>query len=61
MLYLSQEDILEMEIPLREIIPLVEKGLKEHGLGRVENPPPIHAKPDSFIHAMPATIEASGP
>jgi hypothetical protein len=30
MLYLSQEDILDMEIPLREIIPLVEKGLKEH-------------------------------
>jgi len=56
MLYLSQEDILDMEIQIKEIIPLVEKGLKEHGLGQVENPPKpgIHAKPDSFIHAMPA-------
>lgn len=56
MLYLSQEDILDMEIPIKEIIPLVEKGLKEHGLDQVENPPKpgIHAKPDSFIHAMPA-------
>ncbi len=45
-----------MEIQIKEIIPLVEKGLKEHGLGQVENPPKpgIHAKPDSFIHAMPA-------
>jgi ornithine cyclodeaminase/alanine dehydrogenase-like protein (mu-crystallin family) len=56
MLYLSQEDILDMEIPIKEIIPLVEKGLKEHGLDQVENPPKpgIHAKTDSFIHAMPA-------
>jgi ornithine cyclodeaminase/alanine dehydrogenase len=62
MLYLSQEDILEMAIPLREIIPLVEKGLNEHGLGQVENPPKpgIHAKPDSFIHAMPAYYRSLG-
>ena len=62
MLYLSQEDILDMEIPLSEIIPLVEKGLKEHGLGQVENPPKpgIHAKPDSFIHAMPAYYRSLG-
>jgi len=62
MLYLSQEDILDMNIPLREIIPLVERGLREHGLGRVENPPKpgIHAKPDSFIHAMPAYYRRLG-
>jgi ornithine cyclodeaminase/alanine dehydrogenase-like protein (mu-crystallin family) len=62
MLYLSQEDILDMEIPIREIIPLVEKGLKEHGLDQVENPPKpgIHAKPDSFIHAMPAYYRKLG-
>jgi ornithine cyclodeaminase/alanine dehydrogenase-like protein (mu-crystallin family) len=62
MLYLSQEDILDMHIPLREIIPLVEMGLKEHGLGQVENPPKpgIHAKSDSFIHAMPAYYRKLG-
>jgi len=62
MLYLSQEDILDMEIPIREIITLVEKGLKEHGLDQVENPPKpgIHAKPDSFIHAMPAYYRKLG-
>jgi ornithine cyclodeaminase/alanine dehydrogenase len=62
MLYLSQEDILDMEIPLREIIPLVETGLREHGLGQVENPPKpgIHAKSDSFIHAMPAYYRKLG-
>ena len=62
MLYLSQEDILDMCIPLKEIIPLVERGLKEHGLGQVENPPKpgIHAKSDSFIHAMPAYYRKLG-
>jgi ornithine cyclodeaminase/alanine dehydrogenase-like protein (mu-crystallin family) len=62
MLYLSQEDILDMGIPLKEIIPLVETGLKEHGLGQVENPPKpgIHAKSDSFIHAMPAYYRKLG-
>jgi ornithine cyclodeaminase/alanine dehydrogenase-like protein (mu-crystallin family) len=62
MLYLSQEDILDMEIPMREMIPLVEQGLKEHGLGQVENPPKpgIHAKSDSFIHAMPAYFRKLG-
>ncbi len=61
-LYLSQEDILDMDIPMREIIPLVETGLREHGLGQVENPPKpgIHAKSDSFIHAMPAYYRKLG-
>jgi ornithine cyclodeaminase/alanine dehydrogenase-like protein (mu-crystallin family) len=55
-IYLSQEDILDMNLKLRKVINLVEKGLKEHGRGRVENPPKpgIHSKPNSFIHAMPA-------
>ncbi len=62
MLYLSQEDILDMGIPMREIISLVEVGLREHGLGQVENPPKpgIHAKSDSFIHAMPAYFRKLG-
>ncbi len=56
LLYLSQEDILDMDLSLMEIITLAEKGLEEHGRGRVENPPKpgIHPKANSFIHAMPA-------
>jgi ornithine cyclodeaminase/alanine dehydrogenase len=62
MLYLSQEEILDLGIGLGEVIGLVEKGLYEHGKGRVENPPKpgIHARTDSFIHAMPAYFEGLG-
>ncbi|MBD3171139.1 ornithine cyclodeaminase family protein [Candidatus Bathyarchaeota archaeon] len=59
-IYLSQEDILGLEVSMSKIIELVEKGLKEYGHNRVENPPKpgIHSKPDAFIHAMPAYYEA---
>ncbi len=62
MLYLSQEDILDLGIELGEVIALVEKGLYEHGKGRVENPPKpgIHSRSDSFIHAMPAYFRGLG-
>ena len=55
-IYLSQEEILDLDIPMSKIIELVEQGLYEHGHKRVENPPKpgIHSKPDAFIHAMPA-------
>ncbi|MCW4050867.1 MAG: ornithine cyclodeaminase family protein [Candidatus Bathyarchaeota archaeon] len=61
-LYLSQEDVLNLNIPMSKIIDLIEQGLYEHGHGRVENPPKpgIHSKPDSFIHAMPAYYEKLG-
>jgi ornithine cyclodeaminase/alanine dehydrogenase-like protein (mu-crystallin family) len=54
--YLSQEDILDINLSLKEVIGLVEQGLKEHGLKKVENPPKpgIHPRKNSFIHAMPA-------
>lgn len=59
LIYLSQEDILDLNVSLTEVIALVERGLREHGRGRVENPPKpgIHAKTNSFIHAMPAYYE----
>jgi ornithine cyclodeaminase/alanine dehydrogenase-like protein (mu-crystallin family) len=55
-IYLSQEEILALGVPMEKVIDLVERGLGEHGHGRVENPPKpgIHSKPDAFIHAMPA-------
>ncbi|MES0325152.1 MAG: ornithine cyclodeaminase family protein [Candidatus Bathyarchaeia archaeon] len=61
-IYLSQEDVLDLDIPMKEVIELVELGLSEHGHGRVENPPKpgIHSKPDAFIHAMPAYYEKLG-
>jgi ornithine cyclodeaminase/alanine dehydrogenase len=61
-IYLSQEDVMDLEIPMKEVIELVELGLSEHGHGRVENPPKpgIHSKPDAFIHAMPAYYEKLG-
>ena len=54
--WLSQADIVALNIDMAEVIDLIEKGLAEHGRGRVENPPKpgIHAIPNSFIHAMPA-------
>jgi ornithine cyclodeaminase/alanine dehydrogenase len=56
LIYLSQEDILGINLSWKEIIDLVGEGLKEHGRGRVENPPKpgIHSRKNSFIHAMPA-------
>ena len=61
-IYLSQEDVLDLEISMKEIIELVELGLSEQGHGRVENPPKpgIHSKPDAFIHAMPAYYKKLG-
>ena len=61
-IYLSQEDVLKLDIPMGKVIELVELGLGEHGHGRVENPPKpgIHSKPDAFIHAMPAYYEGLG-
>jgi ornithine cyclodeaminase/alanine dehydrogenase len=61
-LYLSQEEIINLELTIKEVIELVEIGLFEHGNKRVENPPKpgIHSKPDSFIHAMPAYYRKLG-
>lgn len=62
MLYLSQEDILQIDLPLKKVISIVESGLREHGQGLVENPPKpgIHSKANSFIHAMPAYFRRLG-
>lgn len=58
-LYLSEEDILSLDIKWGEIFNVVEKALIEKGYGTVENPPKpgVHSKENSFIHAMPAYLE----
>ena len=57
-LYLSRADVEKVNLPMREIIDLLEKAFLEKGNGRVEMPPKpgIHTMPDAFIHAMPAYI-----
>ena len=57
-LYLSREDVEATQLPMSEIIQVLEAMFKEKGNGRVEMPPKpgIHPRPDAFIHAMPAYI-----
>jgi len=59
-LYLSRADVETVDLPMKEIIELLEKAFKEKGNGKVEMPPKpgIHTMPDAFIHAMPAYIPA---
>ncbi|GAB4542909.1 MAG: alanine dehydrogenase [Anaerolineae bacterium] len=60
LLYLSQADVSEVGLTMREIIDALEVAFKEKGEGKVEMPPKpgIHPRPDAFIHAMPAYIPA---
>jgi len=57
-LYLSQADIVSLNLDMSKIIAALEQMFREKGEGRVEMPPKpgIHPRPDSFIHAMPAYI-----
>src|SRR5512135_1325583 len=57
-LYLSRADVERVNLPMKEIIDLLEKAFLEKGNGKVEMPPKpgIHTMPDAFIHAMPAYI-----
>ncbi len=57
-LYLSRHDIENLNIPITEVIRVVEKAFLEKVEGRTEVPPKpgIHPQKDAFIHAMPAYI-----
>lgn len=57
-LYLSRQDVEQLNVPMVEIIEALDRMFKEKGEGRVEMPPKpgIHTRPDAFIHAMPAYI-----
>ena len=57
-LYLSRDDVEKVNLPMDQIIHLLEVAFKEKGNGKVEMPPKpgIHTMPDAFIHAMPAYI-----
>ena len=57
-LYLSRKDVETINLPMQEVIDVLEAMFKEKGAGRTEMPPKpgIHTRPDAFIHAMPAYI-----
>lgn len=58
LLFLSRADIEETNIPLKDVISMVEQAFREKGEGFAEMPPKpgIHTAPDAFIHAMPAYL-----
>lgn len=60
LLYLSRTDVERVALDMSTIIALLETAFREKGEGRVEMPPKpgIHPRPESFIHAMPASIPA---
>ncbi|MFX1578839.1 MAG: ornithine cyclodeaminase family protein [Promethearchaeota archaeon] len=61
MLYLSQADIISLNLSIEDIINQLELAFAEKAGGRVEMPPKPGVHPgegDNFIHAMPAYIPA---
>jgi ornithine cyclodeaminase/alanine dehydrogenase-like protein (mu-crystallin family) len=60
LLYLSHSDVVSAGLGMVEIIAAVEDMFREKGEGRVEMPPKIgiHTQPETFLHAMPASIPA---
>lgn len=61
-LYLTEEDINNLDIQWEEIFEIVENAFIEKAKGTVENPPKlgVHSKETSFIHAMPAYLSEMG-
>jgi len=57
-LYLSYEDVKNLNIPMKDIVAWVEDIFRLKGLGKYEMPPKpgIHTIPDAFTHAMPAYL-----
>lgn len=56
--YLSQKDVADVGLTMKEAISIVEAVLTEHGLQEFENPPKpgIHTLEGAFIHAMPGFL-----
>ncbi len=56
--YLSQEDILSLNIPYMDVIRVVEQAMSEFGKGTCQLPVKVHvnSRPGTYINAMPAYI-----
>ncbi len=57
-LYLTQKNVIDVGLSMKDAISIVEEVLIEHGLKQFENPPKpgIHPLSDAFIHAMPGYL-----
>jgi len=57
-LYLSQKDVMNVGLTMKDAIAIVENVLTEHGMREFENPPKpgIHTLKGAFIHAMPGFL-----
>ena len=57
-LWLSEEDVVSLDIPMTEVINAVEQGWCLKGEGKVEMPAKIgiHPRPNCYVHAMPCWI-----
>jgi ornithine cyclodeaminase/alanine dehydrogenase-like protein (mu-crystallin family) len=58
LLYLSQKEVIDVGLTMKDAISIVEDVFREHGLKQFENPPKpgIHPLSDAFIHAMPGYL-----
>ncbi len=56
--FLSQEDILSLDIPYMDVIDAVERVMSEFAKGTCQLPVKIHVntRPDTYINAMPAYV-----
>ena len=56
--YLSQEDILSLNIPYEQVIDTVEKAMGEFAKGTCQLPVKVHVntRPVTYINAMPAYV-----
>lgn len=59
LLYLSQKDVMCLNIGWEQIIERIELALKEHTNQTVENPPKrgVHSRDNTFIHEMPVYLK----
>ena len=57
--YLSQEDIMDLDISWDSIIKRIEVAVSEQAKGTIENPPKrgIHTRGNAFIHEMPVHLQ----
>jgi len=61
-LYLSQQEVIDARVTLKEAVDIVEDVFKEHGSKQFENPPKpgVHPRDNAFIHAMPGYLPRKG-
>jgi ornithine cyclodeaminase/alanine dehydrogenase-like protein (mu-crystallin family) len=59
LLYLSRADVEKLQIPMKEVIRIVEEAFIEKASGKTEAPPKpgVHPRENAFIHAMPAWLQ----